>query len=116
MNPWAESLGPVVITGFALQQLLELIDPFLDRLIKQHKGWLTSLIAFTVAVVLCVLLGLRALRPFGISGFAWLDTLITALLITGGTKWVNDLVKVMNYKKQEIRARAQHTLRNLNEG
>jgi hypothetical protein len=32
-----------------------------------------------------------------------LDTFLTALLITGGTRWVNDLVKIMSYKKFELR-------------
>jgi hypothetical protein len=38
MNPWTESLGPVVISSFALQQLLELIDPLLEHFIKTNKA------------------------------------------------------------------------------
>lgn len=106
MNPWAESLGPVVISSFALQQLLELIDPFLERFIKTNKAMAHSLLSFLAALGLSLLLELRALRPFGLTRLAWLDTLLTALLITGGTKWVNDLVKVMSYKKSELRLRA----------
>ena len=106
MNPWAESLGPVVISSFALQQLLELIDPILDRFIKTNKATVLNLLAFFVALSLSLLLELRALRPFGLARLVWLDTLLTALLITGGTKWVNDLVKVMSYKKSELRLRA----------
>ena len=106
MSPWAESLGPVIITGFALQQLLELIDPLLDRFARQHKSLLHSLIAFVISLVLCLLLDLHALRPFGVTGLPGLDTLLTALLITGGTRWVNDLVKVLSYKKFELRQRS----------
>lgn len=106
MNPWAESLGPVVITGFALQQFLELLDPLLERMIKAHRGLIYSLIAFTLALVLSLLLDLRALRPFNVTVLPWLDTLLTALLITGGTRWVNDLVKIMSYKQREIRLRS----------
>ena len=107
MSPWAESLGPVVITGFALQQFIELIDPLLERWARQYKGVAVSLIAFTLGLTLSVLLDLRALRPFGVTRLAWLDILLTALIITGGTKWVNDLVKVMRYKKSEMRLRTQ---------
>jgi hypothetical protein len=106
MNPWPESLGPVVISSFALQQLLELIDPILERFIKTNKAMVHSWLAFLVALGLSLLLELRALRPFGLTRFVWMDTLLTALLITGGTKWVNDLVKVMSYKKSELRLRA----------
>jgi hypothetical protein len=45
MNPWAESLGPVVISSFALQQLLELIDPILARFIKTNKATVLNLLA-----------------------------------------------------------------------
>jgi hypothetical protein len=102
MSPWAESLGPVVITGFALQQLLELIDPLLERYFKANKALIHNLIAFGCALFISVFLRLRALRPFGVEHVPWLDLLITALLVTGGTRWVNDLVKIMRYKKQEI--------------
>ena len=106
MNPWAESLGPVIITSFAIQQLLELTDPFLERFLKSKKAMAHSFVAFLVALSLSLLLDLRALRPFGLTRMPWLDTLLTALLITGGTKWVNDLVKVMSYRKNEIRLRS----------
>ena len=106
MNPWAESLGPVIITSFALQQLLELIDPLLERLLTKNKALIHSFLAFFVALGLSLLLDLQALRPFGLTRMPWLDTLLTALLITGSTKWVNDLVKVMGYKKNELRLRS----------
>jgi hypothetical protein len=107
MNPLVESLAPVVITGFALQQLLVLLDPILEKWLKPNKEWILSLLAFLFGLVLSLLLDLRVLRPFGITSPGWLDTILTALLITGGTKWVNDLTKVINYKTLELRARAE---------
>lgn len=106
MNPWAEALGPVFIAGFALQQLIELLDPFLDRFLKLQKGWVLSVISFVVGLALAVILGLRVLNPFGVTRAPWLDVIITALLITGGTKWLNDLLKIIQYRKFELRARA----------
>jgi hypothetical protein len=110
MSPWAESLGPVIVAGFAIQQLIELIDPVLERFVGTRKEWLLGLLALVISLVVCLLLDLRALRPFGVTRMSALDTLLTALLITGGTRWVNDLVKIMSYKKFELRQRsAQRT-------
>ncbi len=106
MNPWAEALGPVFIAGFAIQQLIELLDPILDKFLKTNKAWILSLTSFLTAFMLAVVLGLRALKPFGVTQAPWLDVFITALLITGGTKWLNDLLKIIQYRKLELRARA----------
>jgi len=106
MNPLIESLGPVFIVSFALQQLIELLDPILERVIKPHKEWILSAVALVVGLLLTLVLGLRVLRPFGATRMPWLDVLLTALFVTGGTKWLNDLLKIIAYKKQEAQARA----------
>jgi hypothetical protein len=106
MNPLVEAFGPVFIAGFALQQLIDLLDPILDKWVKADKEWILSVVAFLLGLALSLLLDLRVLRPFGVLRMGWLDTLLTALLITGGTKWVNDLTKVISYKKLELRSRA----------
>jgi len=106
MNPLVESLGPVFIVSFALQQLIELLDPILDKVIKPHKEWILSAVALAVGLLLTLVLGLRVLRPFGVTRMPWLDVLLTALFVAGGTKWLNDLLKIIAFKKQEVRARA----------
>jgi hypothetical protein len=108
MNPLVESLGPVFIAGFALQQLLELLDPVLERVLKPQKAWLLSALALLLGLGITLILGLRVLRPFGLIRAAWLDAILTALLISSGTKWLNDLLKIISYKKQELQARAAH--------
>lgn len=113
MNPLVESLGPILIAGFALQQLLELLDPILDRLLKPHKDWLMSALALGLALGVTLVLGLRVVRPFGLARGDWLDALLTALLISSGTKWLNDLLKIISYKKQELKARAAHQTQRL---
>jgi hypothetical protein len=107
MNPLVESLGPVFIAGFALQQLLELLDPILDRVFKPQKPWVMSVLAFSIGLGITLGLGLRVLAPFGLTRVAWLDYLLTGLLVSSGTKWLNDLLKIISYKKQELRARAK---------
>ncbi|MFN2273275.1 MAG: hypothetical protein ACK2TX_00360 [Anaerolineales bacterium] len=113
MNPLVESLGPVFIAGFALQQLLELLDPLLERWLKPHKAWLMSALAFTLGLGIALVLGLRVLASFGLTRAAWLDAVLTALLISSGTKWLNDLLKIISYKKQELQARATYQARQL---
>ena len=105
MNEVVAVLAPVFVASFALQQLLELLDPVLDSLIKRHKKWILSIVAFVVGMAMCLGLNLRVLSPMGVAVAPWVDALITALFITGSTKGINDLVKVLAYKKTEVRAR-----------
>ena len=115
MNPLVESLGPVFIVSFALQQLIELLDPILDRVIKAHKGWILSVIELVSGLFLTLALGLRILQPFGITRLPGLDVILTALFVTGGTKWLNDLLKIITYKKQEVKAQAMMATRQIAE-
>jgi hypothetical protein len=105
MDTLVESLGPVFIASLALQQLIELLDPVLEKWIHSHKGWLLSTISLLVGLGLAIGLNLSVLGPFGYTGPAWVDTVLTALALTGGTKWINELLKVVSYKKLELHAR-----------
>lgn len=107
MDTLIDSLGPVFIASMALQQLLEIADPWLDKFIKSKKAIILSGVSFLVGLLLAFGLGLRVLAPFGYSVPAWIDGLITALVLTGGTKWINDLVKVIGYKKLELHSRTR---------
>lgn len=104
MDEITKVLAPVFVSSFALQQLLELLDPVLDAVIKQHKKWILSALAFLVGLTMAVGLDLRILSPMGVPIVRWVDILITALFITGSTKGINDLIKVLAYKKSEARA------------
>ena len=104
MNQLIESVAPVLIASFAIQQLLELLDPILDAVVKPHKKWILSVVAFIAGLALTLGLELRILAPFGITRFPWVDVILTTLVITGGTKGVNDLMKLIGYKKEEAKA------------
>jgi hypothetical protein len=104
MNQLIEAIAPVLIASFAIQQLLELLDPILDAVVKPHKKWILSIVAFIAGLALTLGLGLRILAPFGITRFPWVDVILTTLIITGGTKGVNDLMKLIGYKKEEAKA------------
>jgi hypothetical protein len=103
MNELIDVLAPVLVTSFALQQLLELLDPILDKTIKEHKKWILSIMSFIVGLVLSLFLELRILEPLGITRFPGVDVILTALFLTGGTKGINDLVKLIGYKKEETK-------------
>lgn len=105
MNEVATVLAPVFVASFALQQLIELLDPVLDTLIKRHKKWILSAVAFVVALAMSLGLNLGVLSALGVPVVRWVDVLITALFVTGSTKGINDLVKVLAYKRTEVRAR-----------
>ena len=105
MDEIATSLAPVLVASFALQQLLELLDPGLDAVIKKHKKWILSAVAFVIALLMTFGLRLFILTALGISAPRWADALITALFINGGTSGINALIKILAYKKTEVRAR-----------
>ena len=104
MDELIQALAPVFVASFALQQLIELLDPILDQLIKQHKKWILSVTALVVGLALSLGLGLRVLHLLGVTRFAWVDMILTALFLAGGTKGINDLIKFIGYKKEEAKA------------
>jgi hypothetical protein len=109
MNQLIEALAPVLIASFAIQQLIELLDPILDAAVKPHKKWILSVMAFIVGLALTLGLELRILAPFGIMRFPWVDVILTTLFITGGTKGINDLMKLIGYRKEEARVAFEAT-------
>ena len=109
MNPLVESLGPVFIAGFALQQLLELVSPLFEKWFQSPGSWVARVFVFGLSLAITLILPLRALRPFGMTSVGWLDALLTALLVSSGTAWLDDLLKIIRLKKLELQARAQNT-------
>lgn len=103
MDEMVRALAPAFVAGFALQQLLELLDPILDQFIKPHKKWILSVTAIILGLFLTVALNLRILRHLGVARLPWLDVLITALFVAGNTKGINDLLKLIGYKKEEAK-------------
>ena len=103
MDKVVEALAPVFVVSVALQQLLELLDPVLDAVVRPQKKWILSAVAFGVGVGASLVLGLRILGPLGVTKAVWLDVILTALFVTGGTKAFNDLMKWMGYKKEAAR-------------
>jgi hypothetical protein len=103
MDDLMRALGPVVACSIAIQQLLELVDPALDRFIRPHKKWIMSVISLVVALVLTAGLGLGVLGPLGHPDAGVFDVIVTALFMIGGTKSANDLLKWIGYRKTAAR-------------
>jgi hypothetical protein len=104
MNSLIDALAPVFVASFALQQLIELLDPILEKITQVNKKWLLSAISLSSGLLLTIGLDLRILRPLGVTRLPWLDAILTALFLTGGTKAINDLIKLVGYKKEQAKA------------
>jgi hypothetical protein len=100
MEPLASVLAPGLVAAMAIQQLIALVEPALDQWIRQHKKWILSGIALVMALIVTLVLDLRLLAALGYEAAPWMDVILTALFLTGGTKGFDDLLKWMNYKKE----------------
>jgi hypothetical protein len=104
------ALAPAFTAGFAIQRLLEILDPILDRINGGEKkkivlGIVSLLSGFGLASGLSV----RVLSHLGITlpaSLTFLDYLVTSLVISGGTEGFNSVLKFLNYKKEETKATA----------
>jgi hypothetical protein len=103
MNDLATALAPAFVAGFALQQLIDLLDPVLDKFLQPHKKWILSMVAIILGLFLTLALDFRILHALGITRLPWLDTLLTSMFIAGNTKGINDLLKLIGYKKEEAK-------------
>jgi len=104
MNELIDALAPAMVVSVALQQLIELADPVLDKFLQQHKKWILSAAAIVFGLTLAAALRLRILQPLGVTCPDLLDLLLTAFFLSGGTKAFNDLIKIVGYKKEETKA------------
>lgn len=98
MDKLVTALGPAFAAGFAVQQLLEILDPFLDKF-KKHKKPILGILSLTVGLVLAYGAGLRVLQPLGITNPGFCDVIVTGLIVSAGTEGFNSIMKFMGYSK-----------------
>lgn len=103
------ALGPAFAAGFAVQRLLEILDPLVAKLLgedrkKIYLGLLSLLagLGLTYGAGLKVLAYLVTDKTGGV--FRYLDLLVTALVISAGTEGFNSILKFLSYKKEEKKA------------
>ena len=104
MDTLAMALAPAVIASIALQQLIELTDPFLETWLRRYKKPILSAASLALALALSLGLGFRILTPLGMVRSNALDILVTSLFIAGGVKGFNDLLKWVGYSKEARKA------------
>jgi|SRR5215831_11022180 len=108
------ALAPAFAAGFALQRLLEILDPVFDPLlakikIENIKKIVLGLISLAAGLTLASWPQMRILthlvNPEG-SISTVLDYVVTALIVSGGTEGFNSILKFLDYQKQESKAAA----------
>jgi hypothetical protein len=113
-----ESLAALFAVGFAIQRLIEAIDPLVTRLRwfadpapkKTFLTWTGILIG--IGAVLAsgggdspLLLVVKLLKE-GVHVPSWLDVFVTGLVISAGTEGLNSVLKFAGYKKEEAKGKA----------
>ena len=108
MDTLITALGPAFAAGFALQQLLEIVDPVLKRILGEEadKKLVLGLISFAVGLALAFGAGLRVLQPLGVAGADFVDAFVTALIVSAGTEGFNSILKFLGYTKEKRKAEA----------
>jgi hypothetical protein len=99
-----KALVPAFAAGFAVQRLLEIADPLLDK--AKNKKAILGVLSLIVGLALAVAGKLRVLLPLNTDIGPVLDYLVTGLFISAGTEGFNSILKFLSYKKEEKKAEA----------
>lgn len=101
------ALGPAFAAGFAVQQLLEILDPIVNKIIgAADKKLVLGLMSLIVGLILAIGAGLRVLQPLGVINADVLDIIVTGLVISAGTEGFNSIMKFLGYAKETKKADA----------
>ena len=101
MDKLVMSLGPAFAAGFAVQQLLELLDPIVSK-IKGDKKLVLGIVSLVIGLALAFGAGLRVLQPLGIANANFVvDAIVTALIVSAGTEGINSIMKFLGYTKDK---------------
>lgn len=107
MDTLIKALGPAFAAGFAVQQLLEVLDPLIMKIIgKADKKLILGIVAFLFGLILAFGTGLRILEPLGVANAGIWDTVVTGLVIGAGTEGINSILKFLGYSKEKEKAEA----------
>ena len=101
MDKLVMALGPAFAAGFAVQQLMELLDPIVIKLIGTgDKKLVLGIVSLIAGLVLAFGAGLRVLQHLGINEADFLDGVVTALIVSAGTEGFNSIIKFLGYAKE----------------
>jgi hypothetical protein len=105
MDKLVVALGPAFAVGFAVQQLLELLDPLVDKIEGENKKLILGVVSLAIGLVLAFGAGIRVLQPLGVANAGFLDAVITGLIVSAGTEGFNSIIKFLGYTK-DVRGKA----------
>ena len=115
MDTLTKALAPIFAAGFAVQQLLELIDPIIASGVKAPatKKVVVGIISLGIGLLLSGFGDFRVLTVLfkASSGSStwnhpWLDGLVTGLILSAGTEGFNSIMKFLGYAKEGKKAEA----------
>jgi hypothetical protein len=108
MDELLKALGPAFAASFAIQRLLEVLDPILSKVIKdENKKIVFGLISLIIGLVFAIGAPLYVLKALGVGDGGLVDAIVTALIISVGTEGLNSILKFLGYVKDEKRAEAK---------
>ena len=120
------ALGPAFAAGFAIQQLLEILDPVFSAIwpatdaatgSAQKKKVALGMLSLALGISIAYCCGLHVLQallpalangkpPEPVTG----DTFLTGLIISAGTEGLNTIVKFVGYAKDAKKGEAADQL------
>jgi hypothetical protein len=109
MDVLVTALGPVFAAGLAVQQLLELIGPWMEKLAnneEKRKKLFLGLISLAFGLGLSFGAKLYVLGALGASTPLVVDGIVSGLIISGGTEGINSIMKFLGYTKEKEKANA----------
>ena len=108
MDALADALGPAFAAGFAIQRLLEILDPLSGQIkVLRDPKWkkiALGLLSLIVGFLLAGFAEIRVLQPLGVTTVVWVDVFTTALVISAGTEGLNSVVKFIEQGKEDKKA------------
>lgn len=108
MPELGKALIPAFAAGFAVQQLLELLDPIVEKIIpKDSKKLVLGLVALGAGLLLAIQTPIRVLQPLQLGVDVWLDRIVTALVLSAGTQGFNSIQKYASAAKEAKKADAE---------
>ena len=103
MDKLVVALGPAFVAGFAVQQMLEILDPIVERFFKGNKKLLLGSVSLIIGLALAFGAGLRVLQPLGVTNTDFLDAIVTGLIVSAGTEGINSIMKFLGYTKDNTK-------------
>jgi hypothetical protein len=104
------ALAPMFAAGFAIQQLMETIDFLVNGLVRitdWKKETFVFLISSSVGWAIAYFADLNILKALSeATADVPCDSFITGLVIGAGTEGVNSILKLLGYKKDEVKSAA----------